>query len=141
MEDWEEYRKEKGRKGEGRKVEGGKDEGRKVEGGKVEGGKVEGGKIEEREDTWVLPYGISDGEEWRVDTRVDPAIPRIIQWYKTMSTNEYLRKQKALGITDSGKLWQRSYYDHIIRTSADYYRISTYIRNNPAQWIADRFHQ
>ena len=32
------------------------------------------------------------------------------------------------------KIWQRNYYDHIIRNQADYNRIEQYIINNPLNW-------
>ncbi|MCX6224603.1 MAG: hypothetical protein NTV01_07620, partial [Bacteroidia bacterium] len=63
------------------------------------------------------------------------------QWFKTMSTNEFYRMQKSAGNGNKTKLWQRSYWDHIIRTDADFNRISEYIKNNPSRWIADRFHR
>jgi putative transposase len=34
-------------------------------------------------------------------------------------------------------IWQRGYYDHIIRNEADLTRIREYILNNPAQWALD----
>lgn len=37
-------------------------------------------------------------------------------------------------------LWQRSYYDHIIRDEGDYLAIAGYIQNNPARWREDRFY-
>ena len=37
-------------------------------------------------------------------------------------------------------LWQRSFYEHIIRNDKDYDRIATYIENNPLQWELDRFY-
>ena len=37
-------------------------------------------------------------------------------------------------------VWQKSYYDHIIRGDADYYEIYQYIENNPAKWILDKFY-
>ena len=33
------------------------------------------------------------------------------------------------------KIWQRSYYDHIIRDQNDYNEIWEYIENNPKKWI------
>ena len=39
-----------------------------------------------------------------------------------------------------GKIWQRDYYEHIIRDEESYYRISEYIKNNPAKWKDDKFH-
>lgn len=38
---------------------------------------------------------------------------------------------------ESSFQWQRSYYDHIIRTPAALERIGRYIRNNPQQWVSD----
>jgi putative transposase len=35
------------------------------------------------------------------------------------------------------KIWQKSYYDHIIRNYEDLDRIREYIVNNPAQWELD----
>jgi putative transposase len=34
-------------------------------------------------------------------------------------------------------LWQRNYYEHIIRNETDLHRIRTYIANNPLQWALD----
>ena len=39
------------------------------------------------------------------------------------------------------KIWQRNYYEHIIRDEASHKRISDYILNNPAQWTDDKFYQ
>jgi putative transposase len=36
-----------------------------------------------------------------------------------------------------GKLWQRNYYEHVMRNAADHERIYNYIDANPSQWIAD----
>jgi putative transposase len=38
-------------------------------------------------------------------------------------------------------LWQRSYYDHVIRGEADYLRIWQYIDQNPARWAEDEYYQ
>jgi REP element-mobilizing transposase RayT len=37
-------------------------------------------------------------------------------------------------------LWQRNYYEHIVRDAADLARIRIYIQNNPARWTVDKFH-
>lgn len=37
-------------------------------------------------------------------------------------------------------LWQTSYYDHIIRSEADYLRIWNYIDTNPAKWPEDEYY-
>lgn len=36
------------------------------------------------------------------------------------------------------KIWQRNYYEHIIRNENDYNRISKYIINNPQKWENDK---
>lgn len=67
------------------------------------------------------------------------SIPTIIQWFKTMTTNQYLRGVKSLGWAPfQGQLWQRNYYEHVIRDEASLDRIREYVLNNPAQWAIDR---
>jgi len=38
-------------------------------------------------------------------------------------------------------VWQRNYYDNIIRDEQSYQRISDYIRNNPKNWKEDKFYK
>ena len=65
-------------------------------------------------------------------------LPRIIQWFKTMTTNEYIRGIDAHGWKRfNGKLWQRNYYEHVIRTDKELNQIREYIVNNPMQWELD----
>jgi REP element-mobilizing transposase RayT len=72
---------------------------------------------------------------------VGSPLHRVIQWFKTMTTNEYIRGVKTLGWTPfNGKLWQRNYYEHIIRNEQSYQTISRYIINNPAKWANDKFY-
>ncbi len=63
------------------------------------------------------------------------SLQKAIQFFKTMSTNEYIRFVKT-GVLPpfSQKLWQKSYYDHIIRNQQDYEETWEYIENNPIQW-------
>ena len=37
-------------------------------------------------------------------------------------------------------IWQRNYYEHIIRTDASYRHISNYIENNPTKWQSDKLY-
>ncbi|SRR5690606_4712560 len=65
---------------------------------------------------------------------------RVVQWYKTMTTNAYIRGVKNTGWQPfNGKLWQRNYYEHIIRNEKSHAAISEYIINNPAKWEKDKF--
>jgi REP-associated tyrosine transposase len=55
-----------------------------------------------------------------------------------MTTNEYIRKVKEHGWPAfDTKLWQRNYYEHIIRTDAVLNSIRGYIGANASQWKQD----
>ena len=58
----------------------------------------------------------------------------IVRGYKSAVT-------KQLGLMGLvGKLWQRNYWEHIIRDESSYIGISDYIINNPAKWADDKFY-
>lgn len=40
-----------------------------------------------------------------------------------------------------GKLWQRSFHEHIVRSEKDFLQIIEYIENNPKKWLLDRFYK
>jgi putative transposase len=48
------------------------------------------------------------------------------------------RRLKALRDAPEGLLWQRNYYEHIIRDDKGLAAIREYIDNNPANWANDR---
>ena len=37
-----------------------------------------------------------------------------------------------------GELWQRNYWEHIIRNEQSYVTISEYIKNNPVNWNVNK---
>ena len=45
---------------------------------------------------------------------------------------EYAKKELGEGI------WQRSFYEHVIRGEQDYWEIVKYIEENPAKWYYRR---
>ncbi len=51
----------------------------------------------------------------------------IIKTYKSVAS----KKIKRINQID---LWQRNYYEHIIRNEKELYRIYNYIENNPVNW-------
>jgi putative transposase len=69
-------------------------------------------------------------------------LPQIAQWYKTMTTNAYLA-----GIKENrwrpymGKLWQRGYYERIIRSEEELNIFRKYIIENPENWDRDEENQ
>lgn len=62
------------------------------------------------------------------------SIPTIIRGFKSASTKRINEIRQSPGIP----VWQRNYYEHIIRTEKEFYAISEYIINNPAKWQQDR---
>lgn len=65
----------------------------------------------------------------------------IVGAYKSLVANGCLEifKQNQPGKM-MGKLWQRNYYEHIIRDDKSCQRISEYIINNPKNWEGDKFY-
>lgn len=83
---------------------------------------------------------INSGEHTGSPLRV--SLSTVVQWFKTMTTNAYIRGVKTLDWDPfNKKLWQRNYYEHIIRNQDSYDRIVEYIANNPSVWEQDKFHQ
>jgi len=73
------------------------------------------------------------------ESTMGSSIPKIVQWFKTMTTNEYIRRVKQDGWKPfNGRLWQRNYYEHIIRNEIELNQIREYIMNNPLKWLLDR---
>lgn len=70
------------------------------------------------------------------------AIGNIVGAYKSLVANECLEifKQNHPGEI-MGKIWQRNYYEHIIRTDAAYNNIRNYILSNPSNWKQDCFNK
>lgn len=65
-------------------------------------------------------------------------LPTVVQWFKTMTTNEYIRGVKNNNwMNFNKKLWQRNYYEHIIRNEKVLYEIRNYIYLNPINWDFD----
>jgi len=75
----------------------------------------------------VRPYGTGEN-----------TIGRILQIFKSVTTYKY-----AVGVKENewkpfpGKLWQRNYYDHVIRNEEELAETREYILNNPLKWNID----
>ena len=62
--------------------------------------------------------------------------------FQSIVTVEYVRGVKNNDWQPfDGKLWQRNYWEHIIRNEQSYQRISEYIINNPSKWEEDTFYK
>lgn len=65
----------------------------------------------------------------RAELAPTPTVSRIIQQFKGSIT-------KQVGFP----LWQKSFYDHIIRNQQEYEKIYEYIETNPLKWEEDKYY-
>ena len=65
-------------------------------------------------------------------------IPQIVQSFKRHTTLQYIKMVKT-GICPPFKkrIWQRNYWEHIIRNDISYHQLISYIKNNPLKWEED----
>jgi putative transposase len=66
-------------------------------------------------------------------------LPDVVHRFKTMTTKRYADGVRANQWPPfPGRLWQRNYYEHIIRDDQSWRRIREYIMTNPLRWHLDR---
>jgi REP element-mobilizing transposase RayT len=62
------------------------------------------------------------------------SIPTIVRVYKSAVTYAVNKLENQRGAV----LWQRNYYEHVIRNEHELHNIARYIRDNPLNWQLDR---
>jgi putative transposase len=66
------------------------------------------------------------------------SLGRVVQAFKSITTIEYTRGVKASGWPPFDKrLWQRNYYERVIRDEDELRALREYIVHNPSGWDAD----
>jgi putative transposase len=66
------------------------------------------------------------------------SLSRVIGAYKSLSTLAYGRgAREGEWLPFNDRLWQASYYEHVIRSDESLNRIRSYIADNPSQWDHD----
>ena len=91
-------------------------------------------------DARVAPTGAGTQADARVaptdsGPRAAAELGRLVGGVKSRSV--HLAAGRGL---EAGRLWQRGYYDHIVRSENDFLRIWTYIDNNPLRWELDCYY-
>ena len=77
----------------------------------------------------------------RADMESAPTVSEIVQAFKRYSTVEYVKMVKDGILPPFDKqIWQRSFYDHVIRNRDDYNEIYKYIYENPMKWQFDQLY-
>ena len=70
----------------------------------------------------------------------DKALGEIIGAYKSITTNQYIKGVRENNWPSfENKLWQRNYYEHVIRNELSHQKITDYIKYNPAKWCDDKY--
>ena len=65
-----------------------------------------------------------------------PTLGKIVAYFKYQSTKHINQHHNRPGT----RIWQRNYYDHVIRDDIDLQRLRQYIQNNPMKWELDQLH-
>jgi putative transposase len=71
-------------------------------------------------------------------TRVVPPLGKVVAAFKSATTVQYIRGVKTRAWPAfQRRLWQRNYYEHVVRDEKALDRIRLYIDENPARWAFD----
>ena len=95
-------------------------------------------RTEHRATTRVAPTEIMDGG---VDAPITDrfALGDVIGAYKSLTTVEYTRGVKQVKWSPfHRRLWQRNYYEHVVRHDESLRQLQQYILDNPDQWAFDK---
>jgi len=69
----------------------------------------------------------------------NPDLGTVVQRFKSITTARYSKGVYEAGWEPfDGRLWQRNYYDHIVRDDRDLERCRRYIEANPSRWLDDQ---
>jgi len=68
-----------------------------------------------------------------------PTLSNVIQTFKRHTTIKYIEMVKS-GIVPpfDRRIWQRNYWEYIVRNEREFQRILEYIDNNPKNWHDDK---
>ncbi len=71
---------------------------------------------------------------------IAPTVGNVVGSFKSKTTNTYIKMVKNGTLPPFNKrIWQRNYYEHVVRDDVDYVRLATYIQNNHQKWEEDMF--
>lgn len=72
----------------------------------------------------------------RRDQRTSPTLGQVVAYFKFQSI-KYINQHRDM---PGACVWQRNYYDHVIRDDIDLQRIRQYVTDNPMRWELDQLH-
>ncbi len=80
----------------------------------------------------ILLFGLHEN-----DVKNRPGLARVIEWFKFYSSKQINNARQSRG----ANVWQRNYYEHVIRDENDWQIIRDYIDLNPTRWDEDEENQ
>jgi putative transposase len=75
------------------------------------------------------------GRDPHLQPMMDRLLPKIIGYFKMNSSKHVNQIRNTPGVA----LWQRKYYEHVIRNQGSLQRIRNYIGDNPKNWTNDEY--
>jgi len=92
----------------------------------------------------VRPYAThpksANGREARLRGTAARSLGRVMQGFKSVTTVAYVAGVRSQGWSRfEGRVWQRNYHDHVVRSEKDLTRIRDYMAGNPARWSDDEY--
>lgn len=104
--------------------------------------------LEQQDRAWMRQAqeaAVADWIDHRAATRITPTqddlhgLRQVVGTYMSLTTVDYLQGVQTRGWPQfSGQLWQRNYYEHVVRSDVTLTRIRQYVREKPAWWEFDR---
>jgi REP element-mobilizing transposase RayT len=89
----------------------------------------------------IIEHSVGSGFRARPEESEEPntSLFDIVARFKSLTTNRYIYGVKNLGWpVFEQRLWQRSFYEHVIRNEREHQAISDYILSNPMNWEKDK---
>jgi putative transposase len=84
----------------------------------------------------TAPSGVPPQRPYRHSHYMPSSLGIIVRAYKSA----FAYRINAMRGSAQPPIWQRNYYEHIIRNENEYEQIMDYIESNPATWIDNRFY-
>jgi REP element-mobilizing transposase RayT len=83
--------------------------------------------------TDVVSIGAGNGRAGFNPAATGHGLPEIVRAFKTFSARRINGMRGTRGVS----VWQRNYFEHVVRNEAELLRIREYVVNNPLQWELD----
>jgi len=93
----------------------------------------------ERAATRAAPTDLDRDDNANRAANKRPTVGDIVGGFKSSFTVEFIRGVKAgRWPSFNRRVWQRNYYEHVVRNETDLARVRRYIEENPLRWEFDR---